>query len=593
MIYFDIETDGFVESMSKIHCLVIKHSKTGEIQRFNKDITKGLKLLMESDCSLVAHNGIKFDIPAIQKLYPWFIVDEERVLDTLVMSRVIHADLTEIDTRLLAKQKLDKKSFKSHSLKAWGERLGENKGDYDMSIEENRLNWSQEMEDYCVQDVQVLEKLHLHLINQNPSPQSLVLEHKVAWIICQQERNGFLFDIEAAQKLHSIFVGRKLELEQILQDVFKPWTVESEPLISKVNNVKLGRIKGQPYTKSTTIIFNPGSRQHIASRLSFLYGWKPKEFTPSGQPKIDETIISSLEYPEAEPLSEYLMLSKRLGQLSDGDQAWLKKVKDDERIHGQVITNGAVTGRATHNNPNMGQVPSVTAKFGSDCRGLFKVPVGKSLVGADLSGLELRCLAHYMGQFDEGKYTRILLEGDIHSANQEAAGLDTRAQAKTFIYGFLYGAGAAKLGEIVGGSAKQGQVLKDTFLRKTPALKKLINGVTAFAEKNGYLPGLDKRKLTVRSPHAALNTLLQSAGALIAKQALIIFRELLLKNNYQDRALLVAWIHDEIQIEVDKEIADAVGQLAVKAFELAGEHFNFRCPITGEYKVGSNWAETH
>ena len=215
------------------------------------------------------------------------------------------------------------------------------------------------------------------------------------------------------------------------------------------------------------------------------------------------------------------------------------------------------------------------------------------MVGADLSGLELRCLAHFMAQFDGGEYGRKLLDGDIHTENQQAAGLETRAQAKTFIYGFLYGAGAAKIGEIIGGTPKEGQALKNRFLSKVPALKRLISGVTNYAEQHGWVPGLDKRRLPIRSPHAALNTLLQSAGALISKQAIIIFKQLLIDKGYQDRTTLLAWIHDEIQIETDREIADEIGKLAVQSFEMAGQHFNFNCPITGEYKVGTNWAETH
>jgi DNA polymerase I-like protein with 3'-5' exonuclease and polymerase domains len=286
------------------------------------------------------------------------------------------------------------------------------------------------------------------------------------------------------------------------------------------------------------------------------------------------------------------MVQKRIGQLAEGDQAWLKKVGNDDRIHGSVITNGAVTGRATHSNPNMAQVPSVSAPFGTECRTLFHVPQGKSLVGADLSGLELRCLAHYMAKWDGGSYGRTLLEGDIHTVNQNAAGLPTRNQAKTFIYGFLYGAGAAKIGSIVGKGAAEGQRLKSRFLKQLPALAKLVEAVQ-YASNRGYLLGLDGRKLFVRSSHAALNTLLQSAGALIAKQSLVEFDRLVLERGWSDKVKLVAWIHDEIQVETDEDIAEEVGTLAVRAFELAGTYFGFRIPITGEFRVGRNWAETH
>ena len=593
MLYFDIETDGFIDNLTKIHCLCIRDDETEGVYRFNTEIQPGLDMLMQAD-KIAGHNVIKFDIPAIQKLYPDFKVTESQVIDTLTLSTLIYPDLSDVDMKLLAKEKLDKKLFKSHALKAWGQRMGFLKGDYDMSIEENRLSWSQEMEDYCVQDCLVTEKLYKHLMTKNPSKESVELEHKLQWITSDMETQGFYFDQEKAAELHTKLIARKLDLAAELQTAFPPWEVKSPPVISKSTNSKTGRVKGEPYVKVTVTEFNPNSRMHIADRLKTIHGWQPQEFTPSGQAKVDDSVIAKLDYPEAKLLAEYLVIDKRLGQLSDGNMAWLKKVNtNDSKIHGSIRNNGAVTGRATHSHPNLAQVPSSSAPFGSECRGLFSVPVGKSLVGADLSGLELRCLAHYIGQYDHGTYAKQLLEGDIHTTNQEAAGLNDRAQAKRFIYAFLYGAGAEKIGEVVGGSKKEGAMLKKRFLAKTPALKKLITNVTAYAEKHGYVPGLDGRLLKIRSPHAALNTLLQSAGALISKQAIILFKQLLTDKGYQDKAHLVAWVHDEIQVETDKEIADEVGTLAVQSFEMAGKHFKFRCPITGEFKVGSNWSETH
>ena len=593
MLYFDIETDGFIDNLTKIHCLCIRDDETEGVYRFNTEIQPGLDMLMQAD-KIAGHNVIKFDIPAIQKLYPDFKVREDQVIDTLTLSTLIYPDLSDVDMKLLAKEKLDKKLFKSHALKAWGQRMGFLKGDYDMSVEENRMTWNQEMEDYCVQDCLVTEKLYKHLMSKNPSKESVELEHKLQWITADMETQGFYFDQEKAAELHTKLIARKLDLAAELQTAFPPWEVKSPPVISKSTNSTTGRVKGEPYVKVTVTEFNPNSRMHIADRLKTIHGWQPQEFTPSGQAKVDDSVIAKLDYPEAKLLAEYLVIDKRLGQLSDGNMAWLKKVNtNDSKIHGSIRNNGAVTGRATHSHPNLAQVPSSSAPFGSECRGLFSVPVGKSLVGADLSGLELRCLAHYMGQYDHGAYAKQLLEGDVHTVNQEAAGLNDRAQAKRFIYAFLYGAGAEKIGEVVGGSKKEGAMLKKRFLAKTPALKKLITNVTAYAEKHGYVPGLDGRLLKIRSPHAALNTLLQSAGALISKQAIILFKQLLTDKGYQDKAHLVAWVHDEIQVETDREIADEVGTLAVQSFEMAGKHFKFRCPITGEFKVGDNWSETH
>jgi len=591
-LLFDIETDGL--DATKVHCLVIKNTTTGHVQSFTGDsIIDGVWLLTamntEGGETLVAHNGIKFDIPVLQKLYPFFTINESRVLDTLVMSRLIYADLSVLDEKFLLQKIIEGKQYKSHALAAWGCRLGVQKGDYTGGWEV----FSQEMLDYCIQDVEVLHALYDKLVSKSYSPRAIELEHKVAWIIAKQERHGFLVDQPKAQALHAQLVEHKLKLEGELKLAFPPMSLkDGKPALYKRDNPAKGIKAHVPFQKYKVTEFNPGSRDHIYYWLKDKYDWKPTEHTPEGKPKVDETVLSKLEYPEAKLLGEYLMVTKRLGQVAEGDQAWLKQLGKDGRLHGGVITNGAVTGRATHSNPNMAQVPANRAPYGHACRELFTVPDGRLLVGADLSGLELRCLAHYMAKYDSGEYGKVLLEGDIHTSNQQAAGLTTRDQAKTFIYAFLYGAGAAKIGSIVGKGADAGARLKKRFLNKTPALSKLVEAVSKASER-GYLVGLDGRKLHIRSTHAALNTLLQSAGALIAKQALIEFDTMVSTKGWNDRVQQVAWIHDEVQIETDEDIADEVGQMAVRAFELAGESFGFRCPITGEYRTGRNWAETH
>jgi DNA polymerase I-like protein with 3'-5' exonuclease and polymerase domains len=349
---------------------------------------------------------------------------------------------------------------------------------------------------------------------------------------------------------------------------------------------------GKPL-KPKIIEFNPSSRQQIGDRLILKYGWKPKEYTANGQPKIDEVILKALDYPEAQDLAEYFMLEKRVGQLAEGDNAWLK-LERNGIIHGSYNTNGAVTGRATHQSPNLAQVPSVRSPYGTECRSLFTVRSGFSMVGCDLSGLELRCLAHYMSKWDDGEYTEELLNGDIHTKNQKAAGLPTRDNAKTFIYSFLYGAGDEKIGAVVGAGAREGKRLKEAFLSATPALAKLRDAV-AKASSRGYLIGLDGRKLHVRSEHAALNTLLQSAGALISKQWLIEIDKTAaaLGLEYGKDWSMLGWIHDEVQIQVKGDYAETFGEKVVTAAEKAGEFFEFRCPISAEFKIGQNWYDTH
>jgi DNA polymerase-1 len=585
-LVFDLEANGLYWEASLIHCLVAKDLDTGDLHKFGPDkVEQGLRLLMEAD-NVIGHNVIGYDIPVITKLYPWFSIPRERVIDTLILSRLIFTDLSDRDHQ--SRAEMEGKLIGSHSLKAWGMRLGVLKTDYTGGFE----TFTEEMLAYNVQDVVVTERLYDMLSKHEAlSERASVLEHQVAHIVAQQERHGFMFDIKLAEELTARLQIRRGELEQKLQDTFQPWEEIVGEFIPKVNNKSRGYVKGVPILKTKTVVFNPGSRHHIANRLKAFHNWQPKEFTPDGRPKVDEAVLSKLPYEEAKLLTEYLMVQKRLGMLAEGDNAWLKMVKGD-RIHGEVITNGAVTGRATHRNPNIAQVPAVGAPYGRECRSLFRSPRNRVLVGIDVSGLELRMLAHFMAYYDGGRYGEQVVDGDVHTANQEAAGLDTRNQAKTFIYAFLYGAGPEKIGSIVGKGAKHGKVLKERFLQRTPALAKLIADVQRAAGR-GFLVGLDGRRLHIRSSHAALNTLLQSGGGLVCKQWMVEVDQMLTLLQAHDKVRQVAWVHDECQFECDPDFAEEFGKKAVECIAKAGEFFDIRIPLTGEYKIGRNWAETH
>jgi DNA polymerase I-like protein with 3'-5' exonuclease and polymerase domains len=359
------------------------------------------------------------------------------------------------------------------------------------------------------------------------------------------------------------------QITQELQKVFPP-------IVEERWSEKTGKRLKDKVTE-----FNVGSRKQIAERLQSV-GVKFKQKTEKGAIIVNEKVLEGIDIPEAKMIYEYLMLQKRTAQID----SWLSFEKDG-RVHGRVITNGAVTGRMTHHSPNMAQIPSVSAPYGKECRSFWTVPDHHKLVGIDASGLELRMLAHYMR--DEN-YTNEILSGDIHTANMKAAGLTDRNQAKTFIYAFLYGAGAAKIGQIVGGGYKEGEKLINSFLRNTPALDSLKKRVAKFAS-SGTLPSLDGRRLRVRSEHAALNTLLQGAGAVVMKQALVLLADRLSTYNIPHK--LVANVHDEFQIEVPEFFANNVGKAAVSAIREAGDVLELRCPLDGEYNVGNNWAETH
>ncbi|MET4733912.1 DNA polymerase-1 [Thalassospira sp. MBR-102] len=617
-LIFDCETNGLLDTMDTVHSLVLKDPDAGAVlsccECYNvldqkPDVTymsieDGLRLLMEAD-QVIGHNIINFDIPALRIVYPWFKIEESKALDTLIISRLIWPEIRDNHFKFAKKHpEFPKQLIGSHGLEAWGHILGLHKGDYSKEMKAKGLDpwaaWNIAMQDYCELDVEVTHALLLKIEAKEYSQQAIELEHKFAWVIWKQEQFGFPFNSEKAFELHRKLLTRRLELEQALQEAFPPWEVKT-PFVPKANNKSRGYVKGQLTYKTKQIVFNAGSRDHIADRLKAIYGWTPSEFTTNGKPKIDETTLDKLEWPEAKLLNEYLMIQKRLGMLAEGRNAWLKMVLSDGRIHGRVITNGAVTGRCTHRNPNVAQTPSVRAPYGHECRELFYAPEGWKLVGADASGLELRCLGHFMAKYDAGAYVAILLNGDIHTVNQLAAGLPTRDNAKTFIYAFLYGAGDEKIGSIVLPLAspqlkkQKGKALKSKFLKETPALKRLREEVAAAAKRKKYLKGLDGRRLHIRSAHAALNTLLQSAGALIVKQATVFFYEELTARGYVfgvDYAL-VAHVHDELQTLAREDIADEVGQVAVECIRRAGEHFGFRCPTDGEYKIGNNWADTH
>ena len=512
--------------------------------------SEDLNQFLKKATLIIGHNGISFDFPILNKIWKTKITMSQ-VRDTLVMSRLSNPSREG-----------------GHSLAKLATLVGRTKKEF----EDFDNGLTDKMIEYCKEDVIICGELYLYLTQElrGFSEQSIQLEHDVAKIIAQQERNGFMLDVTKAVTLVTDWKTELSNIEEGLQEVFKP-------IVTERYSEKTGK-RLQDHVE----VFNPGSRQQIAKRLISL-GWKPKKKTEKGHIIVDENTLAGVDIPEAKLIAHYLLLQKRVAQVS----SWLDAVGEDGRVHGKIISNGAVTGRMTHHSPNMAQVPSSSSPYGEDCRSCWIVPEGKVLVGVDAASLELRMLAHYM---KDEEYVREIIEGDIHTKNQIAAGLGTRAQAKTFIYALLYGAGPAKIGKIVDGSAKDGSQLIDTFLRNTPALKALRNEVAKLSEK-GTLPGLDGRFLQVRSSHAALNTRLQGAGAVVMKKALVLLDSKIRKLSLN--ASFVANVHDEWQIECSEEDADVVGGLAVHSIKEAGVELGLICPLDGEYKIGKSWAQTH
>ena len=572
-IVFDIEADGL--HPNNVWCIVAKELD-GKIHTFdNTQIEEGIKFLQETD-TLIGHNIIGYDIPVLEKLYD--VKFNCNVEDTLVMSRLFNPVREN-----------------GHALKAWGWRVGMLKQEQPEDFD----SYTPEMLEYCIQDVKLNEAVYKFLIKEGNlfSQKSIDLEHQVASIIKDQEKTGFFFNTQKAMELLAELKTKQLEVENEVHNTFTPKLVDDKlvtPYVKKDGELsKRGLTDAEyhkckmsnnfePFMRQKLVDFNLGSRKQIGEYL-IDFGWKPVKFTPTGQPIVDEGTLKKIEHiREAKLIADFLLYQKRIAQVT----SWIDELKDD-RVHGSVIPNGTITGRMTHRNPNMAQVPNAGSPYGKECRSCWTVPQGYKLVGIDASSLELRMLAHYM---DDSDYIEEVINGDIHTTNQNLAGLKTRDQAKTFIYALVYGAGDAKIGSVAGGGIKKGKELKQTFFKNLPSLKDLKEKVQK-ASNRGFLKGLDGRKIYVRSQHAALNTLLQGGGAIVMKKAMCILQELINLNTLD--AKFVANIHDEWQIQVKESQADFVGRLGVQAIEKASEYFNMRCPLTGEYKIGDNWYETH
>jgi DNA polymerase I-like protein with 3'-5' exonuclease and polymerase domains len=569
----DIETDGLDATV--IWCIVCQNVETKEIHTFTPDTINRFNDWLKCATTLIFHNGIGFDVPVLEKLLG---TDLSGIVveDTLIMSQ-------------LTKPRREG----GHSLSSWGDRFGYPKGDY--------TDWShynEEMLEYCIRDTEITTKLYLRLKDnvRKHGRDALELEYDTKKHCSEQEKYGWYFDERKAMEVLQDVENNLRETEEKVHRVFKPLPIWQKATKLK-NRFKQDGTRTLAYQKQVTLQchtnssgeygyyaypqFNLGSRQQIGRHLQH-YGWKPKEFTEKGgQPKVSEIVLEGVYIPEAQLIARFLMLQKRKAMIS----SWLDALNEHTNsVHARVHTIGTITNRMSSSNPNLQQVVASNKEYGAEMRSMFIVHPGKVLVGADLSGLELRCLAHYM---NDPYYTKEILEGDIHTKNQESAGLGTRAEAKRFIYAYLYGGGDELIGDIVGGGKKEGRAIKETFLANTPALAILRQRVERASNK-GWLKALDGRRISVRSSHSALNFLLQSAGSIIAKRAWVIFHQ-----NCDLPYNQLGVIHDELQIECDPENAEAIGRAVVQAMEATTEYYNLKCPMTGEYSIGGSWNDTH
>jgi len=555
----DIETNGLKEAVikngkitipkaTKIHCIVAKCYDTGRIKTWVQDECKEFAEWSKLIDTFIMHNGLSFDAPLLNK-FTLSNIKPIQVRDTLLESQLFNPSREG-----------------GHSLQAWGQRLHQPKGDVD-SFEV----YTPDMLEYCKQDTEITYMVAKQLEEDKRkfSDESLQLEHKVRKLLDDQEENGFAFNLKDAMTLNAQLSDELYELEQWSLKTFEPTIIELK-------------------TKTKEIPFNIASRQQIGQRLMDR-GWKPTIRTEKDHVVVNEAVLKTITEPDLIPLAtkfiRYFLIQKRYVMIN----SWINNCRENGRVHGKVMTLRTVTGRMAHHSPNMAQIPAVYSEYGKECRNLWTVSNTDThkLVGTDASGLELRCLAHYL---KDDSYTEEILNGDIHTKNMELAGITDRDQAKTFIYAFLYGAGSEKIGSILGLDKKSGTKLINKFLSNLPSLRRLRSRVEKSA-RSKTLRAIDGRILHIRSVHAALNTLLQGAGAIICKQWLVNMMEQV--NEQQLDVKLVGSIHDEYQFEVINKDVEAFCKITNLAIKETEKTLQVRCPLDSEYKVGKTWAETH
>ncbi len=597
----DIEADGLLDTVSVIHQITTYDPDTKEWREYSEEgtdngtIKMGITALAGADF-VVMHNGLGYDLMALRIVYPSCPLRPEKIIDTLVLSRLARAVRPG-----------------GHSLAAWAERFG--KG-FEKVENEDWSKWTPEMARRCKEDVRITAKLWKRF---KPMFAKLAgaakVEHTVAWEACRMNQRGFTLDVDQTHKT----LNEKMEESEVileeLQEILPPiWAAsQARPKSFKAppnrKHWAHGIIDpGHTFTPVELQTFSPKSRLQVAIRLKRL-GWRPKKFTPTGLADTSAKILRALSYPEAQKIADYLDVEKAISQINsepkkDGTGGgWLHHLQPDGRVHPSFNPTGANTHRSSCSAPNLQQVDKT-----KPMRRCWIPKPGWTLVGVDASGLELRCLAHYLAKYDGGEYGRILIEEDIHEYVRNIVGFYDRDRTKTLEYAWLYGGGDAKLGTIVREDAYKaghplppkpantavGKKLRSTLEQGIPGLGRVANGVKAKAS-SGKLKAIDGRTLWVRSPHSALNLLLQSCGAIVIKTAWALMADALEAKGlrYGDDWATVIQVHDEWQIEARPEVAEEVGAVVRECITKAGEVLGFRCPLDGSTKIGSNWAETH
>jgi DNA polymerase-1 len=535
----------------------------------------------------VGHNFLNFDRHVLLSVLD-VDIKVENVLDTLILSRLF---LTERP---------------KHSLDSWGETLGFPKIDFHSFHE-----FSEEMVTYCENDVELNRQVFHELMANSKgfSNQAVRLEHDTEEILNKIRLNGWYVDIEKIVALRDEVKGKLDDIHNNLHVLFPPRKRLDKEFKLKHNKdgsvcklhqkyladptCELG--KNGVYRTYIYQPFNPNSHVQKTEILEEA-GWKPYLKTKSGKGyMICEENLATLPDdapPSVRSLADMQMLKSRYEKLEE----WLNTYNPNTgRIHGNIISIGAITHRMAHRNPQMGNITAVRHAYGREMRECWTCPPGKTIVGIDIAGIQLAVLAHYM---NDPAYIKAIEEGDsalktdIHNVNmQMCEGLiKTRDDAKTTIYALLLGGGDARIGLVNGGDAALGRQIKATLRQKIPGFG-IIGEMCKRAARRGYMNAIDKRRIPIKSEHYALSSYLQGTEAIIMKQTLVLFNRYVQEKGIDCKIL--ACVHDEIQVETTPEYAEEVGKLAVDCIREAGTIFNLNVKLDGEYNVGNNWAETH
>lgn len=616
-LVLDIEANGLLMNATTVWCVVVQFDGTlHTLKPFeDEDSIQVLSDMFEEADRIVGHNIMMYDLPVLKRLYG-ISYNPNKVIDTMLVSRAICPDREG-----------------GHSLKVWGQRLGNSKAEFtDFS------QYSEEMVEYCIQDVKVSTDLfnyfkggidsvtmlrkvkkgntdvniRKHLdIPFSLSDDYIKREHVYAYIISLQILAGFTLDIPKAEELRKILYAEYIVIYNEVKSKMSPKIDRTHYNIIKSKGGILdetpttytyesrGKVVVKEFRKVDP---NPTSTEQLATYLKSL-GWVPTKFTDKGNIQLDSEVLSTINIEGIDRIIRMYRLKKMLGMISDGDSGWLKCVNPlTGRVHGDVITNGTNTGRCTHSAPNMGQIDKKDLRM----RSVWIAKDGWVLVDCDAASLESRVLAHYLAAYDNGEFADVATNGDLHTHNQTILGLNKRDSAKGILYALIYGAGDMKLGKLAMTDANRftynveeqksaGVSIRNQIADSLTGYADLIADIKKISKARGFLNGLDKRPLHPRKEYSALNLLIQSAGAIIMKQALVNSYMLLHTAGYKHGVdyNYVCNVHDEMVVECRPEIAEGVAEALKRSIVKAGEDFNFKCVLDADARIGNTWAEIH